>query len=309
MTAPARVDARRRAHPARPVPRHVPARASRCVTPGRRDRAAWRRRWSFLVAGWRSSTEGLRRIVHESVPVLLVAGCISAGAGVDAREVVRPLRRRCPALLVLVPAHLSSAGALGGILSGPAVDQAPPRPRAADADAEPRGPARHLADRPCWRVPVYVFNGVGRRLVAAAARRGQPGARRRWCWSSLLGGALALVFVVGVAYYGTIAAVPHRRRPRHLRHPGRQLVGRPRRRLHPHPRHRPARPVVTCRPGRPSDRISLRPNLPWTTDPETCGPCSRRPRTSPSSWSTWPTPPSTSATPTWPRRSASSRSA
>src|SRR5918998_658851 len=37
---------------------------------------------AFLVAGWRSSTEGLRRIVHESVPVLLVAGCISAGAGV-----------------------------------------------------------------------------------------------------------------------------------------------------------------------------------------------------------------------------------
>ena len=36
----------------------------------------------LLAVGWQSSTEGLRRIVRESVPILVLAGCISALAGV-----------------------------------------------------------------------------------------------------------------------------------------------------------------------------------------------------------------------------------
>src|SRR5690606_32110089 len=72
---------------------------------------------AFLIAGWRSSTPGLRRIVRESVPVLLVAGFVSASAGVTLEKSFTSFDA-LPALLVLVPAHLSSSGALGGILSG-----------------------------------------------------------------------------------------------------------------------------------------------------------------------------------------------
>src|SRR5690606_16950623 len=72
---------------------------------------------AFLAAGWRSTTEGLRRIVHESVPVLLAAGCVSVGAGV-ALEKSFDRFDTLPPLLVLVPAQLSSSGALGGIPSG-----------------------------------------------------------------------------------------------------------------------------------------------------------------------------------------------
>ena len=70
-----------------------------------------------LVLAMRAPLPQLRRIVRTSMPILVVAGLVSTLAGVT-------LERRLvtftelPALLILVPAHLSSAGALGGILSG-----------------------------------------------------------------------------------------------------------------------------------------------------------------------------------------------
>jgi mgtE-like transporter len=158
---------------------------------------------AFLVAGWRSSTEGLRRIVRESVPVLLAAGCISAGAGVTLEKSFARFDD-LPALLVLVPAHLSSSGALGGILSGRLASKlflglVPPA-------ASPNREAR----RDIWliallAVPVYVLNGAGADLVARALGEATPGLGQM-VLLSLLAGALALVFVVAVAYYGTIAA-------------------------------------------------------------------------------------------------------
>jgi mgtE-like transporter len=158
---------------------------------------------AFLVAGWRSSTEGLRRIVRESVPVLLVAGCISAGAGVTLEKSFARFDD-LPALLVLVPAHLSSSGALGGILSGRLASKlflglVPPA-------ASPNREAR----RDIWlivllAVPIYVINGAGADLVARALGEATPGFGQM-VLVSLIAGALALVFVVAVAYYGTIAA-------------------------------------------------------------------------------------------------------
>src|SRR5829696_8505943 len=70
-----------------------------------------------LVVSLRSRLEELRRIVQESLPVLVVAGTVSAMAGIVLEGRFSSFDRY-PALLVLVPAHLSSAGALGGILSG-----------------------------------------------------------------------------------------------------------------------------------------------------------------------------------------------
>jgi mgtE-like transporter len=157
----------------------------------------------FMVAGWRSSAAGLRRIVHESVPVLLVAGCVSAGAGVTLEKSFSRFAA-LPALLVLVPAHLSSSGALGGILSG----------RLATKLFLGLVPATGTPNREARRdislvfllaVPVYALNGLGADLVARLLGEASPGVVQMVA-VSLLGGAMAIVFVVAVAYYGTVAA-------------------------------------------------------------------------------------------------------
>ena len=156
-----------------------------------------------LVLGWRTSTEGLRRIVHESVPVLLVAGVVSAGAGV-ALETSFERFEALPALLVLVPAHLSSAGALGGILSGKLSSKL--FLGLVDPSARPNREARHdIALTLALAVPVYVANGAGAHYLARALGQESPGLGAMLL-ASLMGGALAMAFVVTVAYYGTIAA-------------------------------------------------------------------------------------------------------
>lgn len=157
----------------------------------------------LLARGWRTPSPLLRQIVRESVPVLVVAGCVSAGAGLALSQTENRFNA-LPALLILVPAHLSSAGALGGILSGRlssklflGLVEASPWPN--------REARRDLTQVLALAVPVYVFNGAGAHLVGLALGRQSPGLG--WMVAvSLLGGALAMIFVVVVAYYGTIAA-------------------------------------------------------------------------------------------------------
>jgi mgtE-like transporter len=158
---------------------------------------------AFLVAGWRSSTEGLRRIVHESVPVLLVAGCISAGAGITLEKSFARFDN-LPALLVLVPTHLSSSGALGGILSGRLASKL--FLGLVSPDRRPNREARRdIGFVLLLAVPIYAFNGLAADAVARLLGVASPGLVQMLA-VSLLAGALAIVFVIGVAYYGTIAA-------------------------------------------------------------------------------------------------------
>jgi len=158
---------------------------------------------AFLVAGWRSSSEGLRRIVHESVPVLLVAGIVSAGAGVTLEKSFARFDA-LPALLVLVPAHLSSSGALGGILSGRLATKLflGLVPAATNPNREAR---QDISLVFLLAVPVYLTNGVGAHLVARMLGQASPGLGEMVA-VSLVAGALAILFVVAVAYYGTVAA-------------------------------------------------------------------------------------------------------
>jgi mgtE-like transporter len=69
-----------------------------------------------LVAGWRTHLSVLRRIVRESVPVLLAAGVISMLAGLIIEGRITSLLA-LPALLVVIPPLLSLSGSLAGILS------------------------------------------------------------------------------------------------------------------------------------------------------------------------------------------------
>jgi mgtE-like transporter len=109
-----------------------------------------------------------------------------------------------PALLVLVPAHLSSSGALGGILSGRLSSKlflglVEPQ------TAPNREARRDISLIGLLAVPVYVFNGLGAHWVALALGEASPGLGQMVA-VSLIGGALAALFVVSVAYYGTVAA-------------------------------------------------------------------------------------------------------
>jgi mgtE-like transporter len=157
-----------------------------------------------LAAGAVSSMPQLRRIVRASLPVLVLAGVVSSLAGV-ALERRLDTFSALPALLILVPAHLSSAGALGGILSGRLSSKL--LLGLAEPTAVPSGAAREdVALVAALAVPVYVANGAGAHLVARALGEASPGLVDLVA-ASVLGGLAAMVVVLAIAYYGTIVAV------------------------------------------------------------------------------------------------------
>lgn len=158
---------------------------------------------AVFVASLRSSLADFRRIFLESLPVLSVALVLSTLAGV-AVEGRLGLFAALPALLVLQPAFVSSAGALGGILSSRIstnlhlglVEPTLVPGRAALNDA---GLVAALA------VPVYVLNAVGAQLVATLLDQASPGLG--WMLAvSMTAGLVTVAFVVALAYYGTVAA-------------------------------------------------------------------------------------------------------
>lgn len=156
-----------------------------------------------LVVSWRSPLGLLRRIVRESAPILVLAGLLSTLAGVAIEKRIGTFAT-FPALLVLVPAFISSAGALGGVLAsrlstklhlGLMAPESFPPP-AARWDA---GLIVVLA------IPVYVFNAIGAHVVSGWLGKASPGLGDMVS-ASLVGGLFAVVFVILVAYYGSVAS-------------------------------------------------------------------------------------------------------
>ena len=138
-------------------------------------------------------------------PGAAVRGAGEQPGGRRPRAAARHLRA-LPALLILVPAHLSSSGALGGILSGRLSSQlllglAPPT--AVPSRARPARPRR---SSPALSVPVFILNGAGAHVVARALGEESPASASSIA-ASLLAGLAAMVVVLVIAYYGTIAAV------------------------------------------------------------------------------------------------------
>jgi mgtE-like transporter len=157
-----------------------------------------------IVAGWVTPLVDLRRIVRESVPVLLVAGCISTGAGIALEKSFASFATY-PGLLVMVPAHLSSAGALGGILSG----------RLATKMLLGYVNPTATPEREAWRdigltmllgLPIYLFNAVGAWVVAEAIGVATPGLSQMIA-AAMLAGVVAMAVVVAMAYYSAILSL------------------------------------------------------------------------------------------------------
>ncbi|MEY2452262.1 MAG: mgtE-like transporter [Acidimicrobiaceae bacterium] len=157
-----------------------------------------------LIVGWRSRLVELRRIVRESMPILVIAGCVSAGAGLALDHSLSVLNN-FKALLVLAPAHLSTGGALGGVLAGRLAT------KMFLGTSTPSAYPDREARRDIWllfllSMPIYVFNGVGAHYVGRAFGYRSPGLPYM-LGISVVAGMVGLILVVGVAYYTTVAAV------------------------------------------------------------------------------------------------------
>jgi mgtE-like transporter len=157
-----------------------------------------------FASAWWSKEEALRGIVRESLPILFAAACLSTMAGISIEKRLGTFTRY-PALLILFPAFISSAGALGGILSSrlsTKLHLGLMEPASfPNRDARADGSLILLLG-----IPVYLFNAVGAHYVGRMLGQASPGLAQMTV-VSLLGGLFAVLFVVAVAYYGTIAAV------------------------------------------------------------------------------------------------------
>jgi mgtE-like transporter len=159
-----------------------------------------------LVAGvvaWRSRLEPLRRIVRESAPVLLLAAGLSSLAGVVLEKRLE-LFQQHESLLVLQPAFVSSAGALGGIMAARLATAF--QVGTLDPDPVPGRGSRQLALLVLLLAgPVAVYNAVGSELTALLLGRSGPGLGALIS-VSVVAAAVVTLFVVTVAYYSTVVA-------------------------------------------------------------------------------------------------------
>lgn len=157
---------------------------------------------ALVVVATRSRHVTLRRITTSSWPVLVVAALFSTLAGLALEQRLVALTA-FPALLMLQPAFVSSAGALGGIVSSRAASKlhlglvAP----TAWPQREVRGDVLLTF---VLFVPAYVINGIGAHLVAGRLGQASPGLGTVVA-VALLGGLAAVAFATAVAYYATIA--------------------------------------------------------------------------------------------------------
>jgi mgtE-like transporter len=156
-----------------------------------------------LVGALRAGLPLLARIVRESVPVLCVAGTIDVVAGLTIEKRLASFLV-FPGLLVLVPPFLEDTGALGGILSSRLSSKL--HLGVLSPANVPARPARgDFVLTFLYSVPVFVLVAVSSEVAASVAGLATPGVVRMLA-ISLIGGMLATVFVIGIAYYGAVVA-------------------------------------------------------------------------------------------------------
>jgi len=155
-----------------------------------------------LVVALRSQLPILRRIVLESLPILLLAGTVDLLAGVTIEKRVDSFIK-FPAIFVLVPAFLEDSGSLGAILA------ARISTKLHLGTLEPaRGAWRAAADDVMliymYAIPVFVFLGTSSIIVAHVAGKASPGALDMM-GVALLAGFMATTASVVVGFYAAVA--------------------------------------------------------------------------------------------------------
>jgi mgtE-like transporter len=160
---------------------------------------------SVMTVVWtlRSELSLMKAIVLESLPVLMLAGLLDLIAGITIEKRLDDFLTY-PVLLVLLPGFLGTAGALGGVLSSRLSTKlhlglVGPGPL-------PRGSAgSDIAMTFALSVPVFATAGVVAELGGVLTDRASPGLLDLVA-VAVLGGLVATVFVVVVAYYTTVVA-------------------------------------------------------------------------------------------------------
>jgi mgtE-like transporter len=156
-----------------------------------------------LVLGLRSSLQTMKRILIESLPVVLVAGLLSLVAGLTLEGQIVSLVDY-PALLALVPPFLASAGAIGGILSSRLTSKL--HLGVIEATALPMRNARADIVRSYMvAVPIFALSSVVADLAAWLIDLESPGALTM-VLVAVIGGLLATTLSIVVAYYGAIVS-------------------------------------------------------------------------------------------------------
>jgi mgtE-like transporter len=156
-----------------------------------------------LVLALRSSLEVMKRILVESLPVVLVAGLLSLVAGLTLEgQIVRLVGY--PALLALVPPFLASAGAIGGILSSRLTSKL--HLGVIDPTALPmRGARSDILRSYLVAVPIFALSSVVADLAAVLIDLESPGPLDM-VLVAVVGGLLATTLSIVVAYYGAIVS-------------------------------------------------------------------------------------------------------
>ena len=161
---------------------------------------------SFVAAVWavRSPLPILRSIMRESLPILTVAGVLDLIAGITIEKRLDDFVEY-PVLLILLPGFLGTAGALGGVLSSRLATKV--HLGLVSPGAVPRGQAGgDLLMVLSLCLPVFAIAGVVAELGGVLTDQASPGLAEIVA-VSLLGGLLASLAVMVVAYYTTVVAI------------------------------------------------------------------------------------------------------
>jgi mgtE-like transporter len=155
------------------------------------------------VMALRSGLPVLKRIVRESLPVLVLAGAVDIVAGLTIEKRLESFTT-FPALLVLIPPFLEDAGALGGILSSRLASKLH-LGLIAPVSVPQRAARRDFFLIAMFAVPVFSLVAVSADVAAIAFGLASPGPARMLA-VALLGGVMVTAMAIVIAYYGAIGA-------------------------------------------------------------------------------------------------------
>jgi mgtE-like transporter len=156
-----------------------------------------------IVASLTAQLTTTRRIVRESVIVVILAGVLSLVAGQTLEQRLDDLAAY-PALLALVPPFLAASGAIGGILSSRLTTKL--HLGMLEPETIPGRSARiDVAIAYLIGFPVFVGASMVADLAAALVDLRSPGPIDM-ALVAMLGGFLSVSFAVGVAYYGAVVS-------------------------------------------------------------------------------------------------------
>jgi mgtE-like transporter len=142
-----------------------------------------------------------RRIVVESLPILLLAGSIDLLAGVTIQHRIDSFAAY-PALLVLVPSFLEDSGALGSILAA-RVSTKLHLGTLLESRAPWRAAAEDILLVYVYSVPTFVLLGLSSDIASALTGFKSPGTLNM-VLVSLVGGFFATTGAVVIGYYAAV---------------------------------------------------------------------------------------------------------